>query len=158
MVMNCAYVSKNLIDIVEENLADPHCGLVKEHCVVCDKCRERIAAFDRVWQQWGEAKTVSIDAFFLTRLEACIEDRRRNPFVGWGAVVVRAFKGGLVVAGLVGCVYAGAFLASESNSSTQVEHSENGLFEEVYYSALAEAPQGSASELYLEFTSSGGDE
>jgi hypothetical protein len=115
-----------------------------------------LAAFERVWKQWGEAQRVKDDEFFITRLEARIEDVSRQPFVGWLEAGVRLLKGGFVAAGLVGCVYTGVFLASDKSSTAVVAQAETELFDEVYYNVIAGAPQGSVAELYLELSSTGG--
>lgn len=161
--MNCEFVRKNLIDIIEGKLPADTQKEVEAHLESCSRCTGLARRFAQVWQVWQDPMPVKPSPAFWLQLQRRIRDAEQSKFdilsfpLGWRRwlrpVAVAAT---LVIAVLIGH-HLGNFpvdngtdwLRLQTGQEVQQRSSLSlGLFD-YYLSGLDDFPTGSVGEFYV---------
>jgi len=153
--MNCEFIKKNMIDIVEKTLSPDEASEVGAHLESCNHCADLVTRFAQEWQAWGKQERIEPQSAFWFKLQQRIKKTEaRNP--GAASLVlggVRRLQLAAAVVVLVACVLAGSYVGmfaartGEITSHLQASSDTEQVFQ-YYLGDLDDSPRGSVGEFY----------
>jgi predicted anti-sigma-YlaC factor YlaD len=155
--MDCNFIRKNLVDIVERGLPRETEKQIDAHLKSCTSCAGLVERFAHMWQTWGRLERIEPSSAFWFQLQRRIPEREGKKvgivpqLLGWAGWLRPAAAVAILVLGILVGNYLGNFLAwgglnssGQQQSSTQAEQ----LFD-YYLGGLDDFPTGSVGEFYV---------
>jgi predicted anti-sigma-YlaC factor YlaD len=155
--MDCNFIRKNLVDIVERGLPREIEKQIDAHLKSCNGCAALVDRFAHTWQAWGQIERIEPSPAFWFQLQRRIQEREGKKtgivpqLLGWHAWLRPAAAVAILVLGILVGNYLGDFFAwSGLNSSGQQQAGTQAeqLFD-YYLGGLDDFPTGSVGEFYV---------
>ena len=153
--MNCQFIRKHIIDIVEKTLSPDMASEVDAHLESCNHCADLVTRFAREWRVWEKQERIEPSPAFWFKLQQRINKTEAQK-VGSASLVpggVRRLRPAAAFVVLLACVlagsYAGMFAAQTGAVTSQMQASSNTeqVFQ-YYLGGLDDSPRGSVGEFY----------
>ncbi len=151
--MDCKFVRKNLVGVVEGQLPPEVRKRIEAHLQTCNRCTDLVEGFTQAWQAWEEPTGIELSPLFWTRLEQRIsaaEGKRALPLARDGQRWLRPIAALATI--LIG-IFFGYQLGSLSTprviqSSEQINSAVEQFVDE-NLGSLYDFPAGSVGEFYV---------
>jgi anti-sigma factor RsiW len=153
--MNCKFVQKNLIDIVERKLLPETQRQINTHLRSCSRCTSLVERFAKVWHFGEQPLHVEPSPDFWMQLQRRIRESEKKKFsilphfVGWERWLRPAIAVATVLIGMLTGHYLGNFLA---RNGAKLSPQQRNLAAEQFFDdrlgSLDDFPVGSVGEFY----------
>jgi hypothetical protein len=155
--MDCNFIRKNLVDIVERKLPAETQEEIDAHTRSCNGCAGLVERFAQFWQVWEQPSRIEPSGDFWIRLQRRFrepggKEAQGIPLLLGRAVWLRPIAAvAILLIGILAGTHLGNFLvwsgldsSGQQQASTQVEQ----LFN-YYLGGLDDSPTGSVGEFYV---------
>lgn len=151
--MNCKFVRKNLVGIVEGELPSEVRKGIEAHLQSCNRCANLVERFAQAWQAWEHSTGIEPSPLFWTRLEQRIraaEGRRTLPLARNGQRWLRPITAlATILIGIFFGYQLGSLSTPHSVQSVQQVNSAIEQFVDENLGSLYDFPAGSVGEFYV---------
>ena len=151
--MNCKFVRKNLVGIVEGELPSEVRKKVEAHLQSCNRCADLVERFAQTWQAWENPSGIGLSPRFWTRLEQRIsaaEGKEPLPFARNGQRWLRPIAAlATILIGIFFGYQLGSLSTPRSVQSAQQVNSAVEKFVDENLGSLYDFPAGSVGEFYV---------
>ncbi len=153
--MNCKFVRKNLVGIVEGELPSEVRKGIEAHLQSCNRCANLVEQFAQVWQVWEQPAHIESSSAFWTKLQRRIRESEEKKSLilpileGWNRWLRPIAATATVLIGIVVGYQLGSLSTPRSAQSTQQANNAVEQFVDDNLGSLYDFPVGSVGEFYV---------
>jgi len=153
--MGCRSITKRLPRYVQGLLPAADARSIADHMLTCSHCHAEMAQIKKVWAALGELPApdgaATLFPRVLDRIESCKQKRVRR---AWMSLLRPSFAGAAAAIMLI-CFVSGALMSSVYATGNPQEQAADDL---AYSELLADGPQASFFDLYLQTSGQNNEE